>query len=109
MLLLALLTRALIPAGIMPGTQFAGAAFVLCGGASAGELIDVAHPAQRQAHADFTCPFAHSAAGAPPPTALRAPHFNPVAAAVGAVAADPRQARTELRRYASPRGPPQPA
>jgi hypothetical protein len=108
-LLLALLMRAFIPSGFMPVTQVDGVAFVICAGAYGAAPADPAHPSQRPGHADFTCPFAHSAGGGPPPTVLRAPNLLPVAFTVAVVPGHPRHTGTELRRYSSPRGPPQPA
>jgi hypothetical protein len=111
LLLLALLTRALIPAGFMPvRAATGGLQIVLCSGyAQRAPAVDHRSPAAPGYHSEAGCSFAQGGPAGPATAALRAPDFQPLALVEALPSVEAFQFPTAIPRHSSPRGPPQAA
>lgn len=111
LLLLALLTRALIPAGFMPAhAATGGLQIVLCSGyAQHAPLVGHRSPATPGHHSEAGCSFAQGGPAGPATAALRAPDFQPLAVVEALPSLEAFRFPNALPRHSSPRGPPKSA
>ena len=105
--LIALIARALIPLGFMPGVVDGRPRLVICDGRMSGSA-DLGRHGRPGSSAETPCPFAHCWGAAPPPSTL-----GVSLASTAPMIAVPFIERTVPAgappRYSAARGPPSPA
>jgi len=107
-MMIAAMSRAMIPVGFMPAVIDGHAQLVFCDGHAVGTTHHGQHgPAGSSSTADSPCPFALSGGAAPIPSIVNVARAHVVPPVV-TKAAEQSPLPEAPRRYSAPRGPPSP-